>query len=466
MSSDVDFNFDAAGVIAVREDSEPPEVIGEAFHLSIRYSDSASVLFRLSHSINSASPDTTVYLQIRVDCIESLERTIHDNAHNSTPSPSCFEAVRQRLNGIQSITRLKFKLCGGSNAQLIVPFDFTIGKLSEESVWNTHGSPRSLAAASLFSLYFRHDILTKKKFKKYNWAIGQFPCLPETKKQRYEYMADVDRLYIGARGKVLKDNGGISTPAREHCTSPTPATPLSCGSTVPFDTGSRRGSPPPYVAAIFAGSPCGDHDPPQYGCTERLHNALDPAEGVLSYGNEDTNAHLAPKRKRTSASGHTTRPSSAEALRPGKLQRSLSADSDDLGRVMCLLERQQRQIDQLQQSLGESRRENEALKRRCDDLEGRWSELEHCKDDIVGNIDNLDVEVDELQARCDTLEKQMPDICDDMEERKGQIVEEFRKKMGESIEDAIEAFEDVIAKRVDAKVNQVKRKICKALQST
>ncbi|KAK1997180.1 hypothetical protein LX36DRAFT_83972 [Colletotrichum falcatum] len=467
MSSDADFNFDAPGVIAVREDSEPPELINQAFHLSIRYSESASVLFRLGYSIDSAFPNNTVYLQIRVDCIESLERTTHDNAHNKTPSPPCFETVRQRLKGIHSITRLKFQLCGGSSPQLIVPFDFTVGKVYGDSACGTHGLPKSLAAASLFSIYFRHDILTKRKFKKYNWAIGHFPCLTEAKKQRYERMADVDRLYIGARGKVLKDNEGTPPPpARGNCSSPTAATPLSCGSTVPFESEPHRGSPPPYIAAIFANSPGIDRHPPKYADTERLHNILDPAEGVLSRGKQDTDVYLTPKRKRPFLSGYMARPSSVETLRPVKLQRSLSVDSGDLGSVMRMLERQQQQIDELQQSLGESRRENEVLKRRCDDLEGRWSELKNCKEDIVENIDNLDVEVDELQARCDTLEKQMPDICDDMEERKGQMVEEFKRNMGESIEDAIDAFEDAIARRVNAKINQVKRKICKALRAT
>ncbi|KAK1976435.1 hypothetical protein LZ30DRAFT_734675 [Colletotrichum cereale] len=477
MSSDVDFDFDVPEVIAVREDTgQPPELINHKFQLAIRYSSPALVLFRLIYSINGASTNTTIYLQIRVDCIESLEKKTYGNSDNNTPSPPYFETVRQRLNGIRSVARLKFQLYGGRNVQLIVPFDFTIGKVYADQVCDTHGSPKSLAAASLFSLYFRHDLLTNKQFGKYKWAIRQFPLLTETEKQRYECMADVGRLYVGARGKVLKENEESSPPAREHCISPTPTTPLSCGSTVPFDTEPhRRGSPPPYVAclgedrlpratfaAIFADSLGDDRDPPKYGNTERLLNVLDPAEGVHPCENEEiTDIQLTPKRKRSSASGHTTRTSSAEALRPEKLQRPLLGD---WSRVMCMLEKQQQQIDQLQRTLGESRGQNEvlenqnkALQRRCDDLEARCSELEHRQDNIVGDIDNLDVEVDELQARCDTLEKQMPDICDDMEERKGQIVEEFKKNIGESIEDAI-------ANSVDAEVSEVKRRICEALR--
>jgi len=475
--SDPEFDFDASNVIAVREDpGQPPEIINQRFHLAIRYSESASVLFRLSCSINSPPTNTIVYLQIRADCIRSLKRTTYENSDTSTPSPPCFETVRQRLDDIHSIARLQFQLHSGSNVQLIVPSSFDIGKLSRDSASDTYGLPKSLAAASLFSLYFRHDILTKKKFKKYNWAIRQFPSLTATEKQRYECMVDEGRLYFGARGKVLNDKEESLPPAREHCRSPTPATPLSCSSTVPFDTGPHhRGSPPPYIAcpgeeylpratfaAVFVKSSGGDRDPPEYGNNEQ-HDVLESAEGLLPCGNEATDVYLTPKRKRSFDSGRI-RTSPVEAFRPEKLQRSLLADAGDWGSVKRMFELQQQQIYQIQQSLGESRaqnevlqRQNKALQRRCDDLEATYLKLEDQQKDIVVSMDNLDVEVDELQARCDTLEKQMPDIGDDMEERKGQIVEEFKKNMGDVIEDAI-------AKYVDAEVNEMRRRICEVLQ--
>ncbi|KDN63893.1 hypothetical protein CSUB01_10810 [Colletotrichum sublineola] len=480
MSSGNDLNFDAPDVVVVREESgRPPELIDQQFQLCVRYSSPAFVLFRLSHSVNSASTNTTVYLQIRVDCIQSLEKTTFDNASTTnTPSPPHIETIRQRLNGIRSVTRLQFQLHRGSHAQLIVPLDLPMGKVSGDSVLDTCVSLKSLAAASLFSLYFRHDILSKKKFGAYKRAIERVPCWTDTEKQHYECIVDVGRLYHGAGGKVLKHIEGSCPSARESCTSPTPATPPSCGSTVPFDSEPHhRGSPPPYdecpsegqspkstSAALFVKNLGDDHDPPEYGCTEQLHDVTDPAEGDLPCSNKDDTTSYTPKRKRSFASKRTIRRSSTEALRPEKLQRQLFPDSGDWGQVMRMLEQQQqqleqqqRQIDQLQQILGQSQRQNVALQRRCDELETRCFDLEHRQDDIVGNIDNLDVEVDELQARCDTLEKQMPDVRDDLEDQKEQILEEFKKNIGDSMEDAI-------AKCVDSEVNQLKRNICEALQ--
>ncbi|KZL81484.1 hypothetical protein CI238_13370 [Colletotrichum incanum] len=393
-----EFDFDASDVVAVREDpGQQPELIGQRFHLSIRYSESASVLFRLSYSTN-----TTAYLQIRVDCIQSLEKRTYNKSSTNPSSPPFLETVRQQLNNMHSVTRLRFQLHGGSNAQLIVPLGYTIGKVSGDSVGDTHGSPESLAAASLFSLYFRHDILKNKQFGKYKWAIKEFPNLPEIMKQHYnECMANVDRLYVGTGGQVLKYNKESPPPAREHCRSPTPSTPLSCGSTVPFNTGSYyRGSPPPYEecpskeqspratsAAIFAESP--GLVPPRYSDIKQ-RNVLDPFQGSRHYGSEDTDIHQIAKRKRP-----------LTAFRPEKTWRSLFDDESNVGHLelQCKrIELQRREIELQHREIKLRHREIE-LQRREIELQRRKIELQRQQIEQPRN------NVDELQTRIEKLEE-------------------------------------------------------------
>ncbi|GJC97849.1 ankyrin [Colletotrichum higginsianum IMI 349063] len=302
-------------------------------------------------------------------------------------------------------------------------------------------------------------------------------------------MVDVRRLYHGAGGKVHSRppaHDPLST--KEHCcSSPAPATPASCGSTLPFeDVPADRGSPPPYdecsskgqslkagldAAAIVAeslGPDCDrDPDPPEYGDTERRKNVLEPSQGVF-FPLRNTDTHVQPiKRKRApTAAVCTAATSTLDAARPDKLQRSLFAGLDS--RLVHVLEQQQQQIHTLQQMFKESQKRNEKLEARCDELERKCGELEDGQSGNVETVENLDIAVDELQARCDALEKQMPDVCDEMEDLKEKWLKECREEFeenerGESIEDSMA---NQIREGVETELNQIRRRVLRALEPT
>jgi len=480
-----DFDFEASEVIAVREDEgQPPEVIEQCFELRVRYSSPGLVSFRLFPVPNGVPTKSTACLQIRANYIESLEKMLYDKASTKCPSPPCLEAVRWRLRGMQSVTRLQFQLHTDSHIDLITPLDFDTGNTVSEPVLNARASLMSLATSSRFSMYFRHDILRRKTFLMYKRAIRDFPHLTENKKHEYECMVDVRRLYHGVGGKVHRPHDHHGSPStKEYRSSPALATPASCGSTLPFeDVPPDRDSPPPYdecssdgqspkarveAAAIVAESfrrDC-DHGPPQYGDAERRNDVLDSSQGVFPLGNADI--HIQPiKRKRSRTTVYTTTASTLNASRPDKLQRLLFADPDSLlMRVLEQQQQQQQQIDDLQQMLKELQKRNRELGARCDELEEKHTELEDCQTGNAETVGNLDIAVDELQARCDTLEKQMPDVCDEMEDLKEKWLEECREESKGNERDSIQdSTAKQIRERVEAELNQARGRVLKALQ--
>ncbi|KAL0764311.1 hypothetical protein CaCOL14_013153 [Colletotrichum acutatum] len=480
-----DCDFEASNVIAVREDEgQSPEVIKQCFRLRIRYSSPGLVSFRLLVVPDGVSTKTTSWLQIRADCIESLEKMLYDKANTNTPSSPYLEIVRMRLNGMQSVARLQFQLHKDGHIDLVTPIDPDAENTTGgEPVLDTRASLMSLATASRFSVFFRHDILRRKTFLKYKRAIRDFAFLSENDKLAYECMVDVRRLYHGGGGKVHTFCGlrGTGPPVEEHCSSPELATPASCGgSTVPFDdVPPDRGLPPPYdecssegqspetrsgPAVIVAEKSRHDckRDPPEYGDTGRQKNALESSLDVFPFVNADI---YTPgiKRKRSPTTVHTTTTSMIDAPRPGKLQYPPLADRGSP--LMRALEQQQQHIHDLQQMFRESQKRNEALEARCDELEKRLCELEEGQFENVETVGNLDITLDELQARCDTLEKQVPDVCDEMEDLKKAWLEECREELEDKER---ESFEDRMAKQVrenvEAELNKVRRRVLKALQ--
>ncbi|KAH9225239.1 hypothetical protein K456DRAFT_1418748 [Colletotrichum gloeosporioides 23] len=496
-----DFKFDASDVIVVLEgEGRPPEVMEQHFQLRARYSPHASVFFRLFPVIDNVSTTTTACVQVKAGDIISLEKEVYGKVNAANPGPAYLEVVRGLLNGMHSVACLRFQLRSHGTIDLIAPADSDVDSAPGHRSLDTCASLRSLAAASLFSLYFRHDILRRKTFNKYVWAVGQFSLLTETEKQPYNCMVDVRRLYHGAGDKVHAplDHHGPA-PARDRCSPPAPATPASCGSgsTLPFDEvppyRGRRGSPPPYAACVTEGqspkagsdaasildtSPAADCELREYGDTKPRDASLDPHLGAPPCGNED----LRPTAKRKWSIRATTSPAT-DAPRPEKLQRSLFVDPDDESRIAILheLQQQMRQrdqqneelqntVDQLRATVGELQKRVEVLqtwKKKQEevvgDLEGTCSHLAERQDDFDDAVDCLSGDVDELAGKHDELGKQMLDVGDEFQDLMEGMVCKAQEKIRKSIEDGIA---QQIQEAVEAQVNEVRRKISKALQPT
>ncbi|OHE93921.1 hypothetical protein CORC01_10820 [Colletotrichum orchidophilum] len=484
-----DPDFDVHELIAVREDEgQLPEVIKQCFQLRARYSSPGLVYFRLFSAPNGMPTNTTTWLQIRANCIKSLKKTLFDKTDTSCPVPPYMDTVRRLLHGMQSVTCLQFQLHREGNIDLVTPIDSENENTPGEPLLETPASLMSLATASRFSVYFRHDILKRKTFGAYQRAILDFPYLTESDKKAYECMVDVSRLYHGAGGKVDRPHDHEGSPStKEHRNSPGAATPASCGSTLPFeDVPPERGSPPPYdecltegqspkamsdAAAIVAESFRRDHDydydrdPPGYGDAEQWNDQSDSSQGVFPLGNADI--HMQPmKRKRSRTTVCTATTPTRDAAHRNKSQRLPSAVPDSLlMRVFEQQQQQQQQINDLRQTVKELQKRNEELEARCDDLEKKCSEVEDGQFESVEAVGNLDIAVDELQARCDTLEKQMPDVCDEMADLKEKLLEDCREELEE---DERESVEDSMMKQmretVEAELSQARRRVLKALQ--
>ncbi|KAF6808978.1 hypothetical protein CPLU01_15582, partial [Colletotrichum plurivorum] len=256
---------------------------------------------------------------------------------------------------------------------------------------------------------------------------------------------------------------------------PAPGTPSSYGSTLPFDV-VPRGSPPSYTecsgggssprptsgsVAIFTTSPGGDCDPPEYGDIKRRDDALDFSQGVLPCGNEDIDIRPTTKRKRSHTTECITRTFAMDAPGPEESQRSLFPDASDP--LMRMLHEQQLQIQRLYQMVEESQRRNKELEKVCEELEGRCSRLEDGQAEHEEIFEGHDIEVNDLKARCDTLEEQMPDVCDEMKDLKDRWLEESRE---EAEENGSESTEEKIFERIQKIVSsEVKRSFRKALET-
>ncbi|KAK2036236.1 hypothetical protein LZ31DRAFT_511286 [Colletotrichum somersetense] len=478
-------------VVAVREDQgQPPDVIPHQFRLRVRCSQQGLVLFRLVISfVDGASTlKTTIYLQITAHSLDSLDRSDYNKAN--AQHPPCLEHVYNRLNNIQSVTRLQFQLSSGEGIQLVVPSDFDVGNILGDTVRSMFESAESLAAASSFSLYFRHNVLPKDSFPMYQKAISL--RLTDDMRKWYKNMLDVKRMYKGCHGKVHEPRyHHDSSPTRERCSSPAPATTASCGSTLPFDTVPRcaQESPPPYdkclnerqsprtipdaaATAIFAESPAGGVAPPEYGDTEQLHtDVLDPSQGVLPYGSDDADKQPI-KRKLSFPDMYTTRTGATGVSRMEKMPRYRPVDPDQSCFAQLLeLQSQQIRLLQKQAELRDQRIEKlekhvEALQgqvedvdKRNEELEGDCSMLEKRQDETGDAIEHLHVLVNELEGKCDQLEESMPDVCEEFNDLKENMKGMLDGGMCKPCEDVAKNIGDC----VKAETDEIKRKICQAL---
>ncbi|KAI8295537.1 hypothetical protein K4K59_004542 [Colletotrichum sp. SAR11_240] len=467
-------------VVAVREDQgQLPSILPLQFELRVRCSAERLLLFRLAISLAGSAFDktaeTNVYLHITADFLDSLDHTVCDKSDTNARNPSYLDSVRRQLKGTNSIARLRFQLLRGKHIQLAVPKDFIIDELDDDVARSTFENAESLAAASTFSLYLPHNILSSDSVPKYKDAIERSRTLTDALRQGYERMRDVNRLYRGAGGKVHQphDRPHGWSPRKENSSPLAPGSSPSCGSTLPFDDVSR-GSPPPYngslggeqspttksnAAAILAANPESDHSPPEYSDAEPRGDVPDSLQGVFPNGIEDLHAHPTPQRKRPFVNVSPTTTSATDAPRPEKLQRPLAVCSAE--QLMRMFEEQQRQIDRLHQKLEESQERNTALEKRYEELEEKCHELENRQAGYEGSLDSVDITVDDLEARCSALENQMPDVCDEV---KG-LIEDIGRTTKEDFCTTIDdSMAKAIEETVDAQVKKVKDRIWKALQ--
>ncbi|KAK1953646.1 hypothetical protein LY78DRAFT_594152, partial [Colletotrichum sublineola] len=485
-------------VIAVREDQgRPPEIIPRQFELRIRHSQQGLVLFSLTVSFTaSASTKTTIYLQITADTLHSLERMDYNESDNNNRNPHYLEKVYHLLEDMRSVTRLQFRLRNSEHIQLAVPFDFDLDNILDDTARSTFESAELLAAASTFSLYFQHNVLKKASFLKYSEAVLPLGSVTEALRKSYKGMGNVKRLYNGRGGKVHIPRHhhphDPPPPAGECCSSPVPATTASCGSTLPFETVPRlQESPPPYDECLGEGqSPSAKSDaattptftksrpgdarsPPRYENTKR-----NPSHGVSPCGNQDTDKHPTPKRKRSFAavcSPMTT--AIVSASRVGKIPRSPFLDSDDednaarflhsleLQRQQIELQRQQielqrEQIEHLRKSVKELQRWKNEHEGRHDDLEADCLNLENRQDQTDDAIDNLSIDISELEDKYAEVAHQIPDVCDEFNDMKENIGDTLKQDMRKLVEDSMTKQ---IVECVEAQADEMKRRIRQAL---
>ncbi|KAK1451082.1 hypothetical protein CCUS01_11260 [Colletotrichum cuscutae] len=421
--------FDASDVVVVVEDEgRPAEVIEQLFTLRARYWSDASVFFRLFPATDRGC------LQIKAGDIESLGKEVYGKAKPNQTTPPHFKHICDLLDGVQSVTCLRFQLHGNYNIDLIRPYDSNTETTSGDLVPDTCASLKPLAAARLISLYFRHDLLSQKIYKKYKWAIEQFANLTEGQARVYESVVDVSRLYHGAGDKVLISlDDHVHSPTRESSSSPAPGTPSSYGSTLPFDT-VPRGSPPPYnacvgeelsstsgpgAAATLAISSGGGGDLPGYDDTERRDDAPDSSRGVRPCGKEDIDTQRIKRKRLSYTATCTTTTSATDGSRPEKPSRPSRPHAID--RLMHIVEEQQKDIRRLQQKLEKSdarvaalaqnvdelEEEVSQLKKKGSDYEERCSQLEYGQAENAETLERHELEIDDIQGTLSTVDELM-----------------------------------------------------------
>ncbi|KAK2053634.1 hypothetical protein LY76DRAFT_265294 [Colletotrichum caudatum] len=475
---DKPFVHEVFAVCEDEQDGRQPKLLDQPFQLYVSCKPSSSVFFRLKVSLtNGTSRKVMVYLQITPDRISSLRHTTCNSADIENPSPPCLEHVRQKLGGKRSVTRLQFQLHSAAHAQLVVPIGFTLDEPPDSPARRAFGFANSLAAASLFSLYLSHNVLSMTKFQSFAGALEQFPTLSAVQRQRYARIVDLRGLYNGTGGMEITPEGHNGSPLpnvdQNGCT--TPPTADSCATTVPFDTPSRyRDSPPRYeecpveerqpkarsdAKATSVESLSGHPAPPEYTDTEQQHHVFNASKPLLHRRSDDIDIRQTCKRRHSFAAGSPSMALMGTAQRPEKMQRSRIADSDcSRARLELLLEQQRRQIKQLQKDM-------EELKRRNTELEGRYSEVEETCCDLESRqaetkdtIESILTHTGELDDECEKLGKQMPDMYEEVEDTVKELVGEWVQ------ENMAEIIKGHIDEQVAAQIALVKTKMCRALQ--
>ncbi|KAL0929585.1 uncharacterized protein CTRU02_215484 [Colletotrichum truncatum] len=257
------------------------------------------------------------------------------------------------------------------HAQVIVPTDFNLDEFPDSLARCAFNTATSLAAASLFSVYVPHNVLSLKQLGNLVQAIPQFPSLTTAQQNEYNRMVDLRGLNNGKGGKEF-------TPDDQR----TPATSEPHDTTIPFNTPRYPDSPPAYeeclsegqqsrarsdVAAISADSPVGDRALSEYGGRER--NAF---KRLLNRGSEDIDL---PLSKRNAQLSGNLKEGAEELQRQNK---RIEGQRDDGEEYCCVLEK--RQV------------ENEEA------------------------IESVAIHADELAGEFEKLRKQLLDVCDEVKD--------------------------------------------------
>ncbi|EFQ36514.1 hypothetical protein CGRA01v4_13196 [Colletotrichum graminicola] len=474
---DKPFVHEVFAVCEDERDGRQPKLFDQPFQLYASCKPSSSVFFRLRVSlINGASRKIMVYLQITPDRISSLRYTTCNANDLGSPSPPCLELVRQKLGGRRSVARLQFQL-HSTHAQLVVPIGFALDEPPDSPARSALGSANSLAAASLFSLYLPHNVLSMVKFQSFARALDQFPTLSAEQHQLYTRMVDLRGLYNGTGGMemTLEDQDASPLPDKDHDRSTTPPTTASYTTTVAFDTPSRYiDSPPRYEECPGEGwQPKARSDPtaisadsldvrsalPEYIENDRQDKMSNAPERVLHYGGKSIDSRKTCKRRHSFAAGSPTFSSIANVQRPEKMLRSQIAESDRCqSRLELLLEHQRKQIEQLQKDMRELRRRNTELEGRYGEVEETCCDLESRQLETKETIESILTHTGELDDECEKLGKQMPDIYEEVQDTVKDLVGEWVQ------ENMTEIIKGHIDQQVAAQIALVKTKMCRALQ--
>ncbi|KAF6802586.1 hypothetical protein CSOJ01_11501 [Colletotrichum sojae] len=455
---DTDFDITSNVVAVLGDEGRPPQVVEQLFTLRARYHPDSSVLFRLFPVTNSTSTRFMHCLQIKAGDIKSLGKGVYGTAKRQTPPPPWFGAVSSLLGGMKSVACLQFQLHGPRNVDLITHSDFNTENMAGDPAPDTWASLESLSTASLFSLCFRHDLITNKTLKKHQWAIREYPNLAAERKKAYECVVDVCRLFHGAGVKVPVPGVDCTPPpTREYCSSPTPS-----ASTLPFDTVPRDSAasphPPPYDACPIEGlspaatplgnSPGGDCGLWECDDSEQQGDAVNSCRGVLVHGNEEINIRSPSKRKRQHVPEH--------GRHPEKLQRRLFGIPGDnqigilFQSLFQQIKEQGQQIEELQKSNEELQEWRKGHERLLSEVEGSCFQLGQRQDDVDDVIGSLSQDVDDLAGKHDELSGQILDVSDEvrdcMEQIDCTVEESIHRVMQKEIEEAVK---DEVSSGVD-----------------
>ncbi|KAF6824711.1 hypothetical protein CMUS01_10123 [Colletotrichum musicola] len=403
---DTDFDITSNVIAVLGDEGRPPQVAEQLFTLRAQYHPDSSVLFRLFPVTNSTSTRFMHCLQIKAGDIKSLGKGVYGTAKRQTPPPPWFGAVSSLLGGMKSVACLQFQLHSPSNVDLITHSDFNTENMAGDPAPDTWASLESLSTASLFSLCFRHDLITNKTLKKYQWAIREYPNLAAERKKAYECVVDVRRLFHGAGVKVPMPGVDCTPPpTREYCSSPTPS-----ASTLPFDTVPRDSGasphPPPYDACPIEGlspaaTPFGNSRGGDYGLWE-YDDSEQQGDAVNSCNNQI-----------------------------GILFQSLFQQIKEQGQ----------QIEELQKSNKELQEWRKGHERLLSEVEGSCFQLGQRQDDVDDVIGSLSQDVDDLAGKHDELSGQILDVSDEvrdcMEQIDCTVEESIHRVMQKEIEEAV-----------------------------
>ncbi|KAK6858808.1 hypothetical protein PG995_005372 [Apiospora arundinis] len=404
----------------------PEQTIHQLVTMDASYDPAASILFRFTAPVS----DEVLYVQILPDHVESLTRTPCDDPR-STPE---LDVVRKQLGTLRLLS-LHFQL--GEPSQFITPMSFEADLSdtnSDTESLHTYRSMAALASALDFSVYMRHNALTKLKFTVFHDAIHE--PRNATQVAALEWRADPSRLYNG-RGGVIKRQGVEG----------------SASSTASYASTIATDSPPGYDRLLDHDHDPDDDEPARLPAYHQVHQPMDSR--AEDYG----------KRARSSSGGTDSRPWKKDKIprpfgpdsSPSRPQDTLQRQIQELGvmvenRISCLLAPYETRIGQLEAAVRDLQEQNSSLREQLEqhkvdsgrrlelvqEGQDRFEERQGGFEDKQAELENRQESVEETAELVDVRLDRLEGVLDE-EDWKEALVEEVR----------YEAVEQVVSESVD-----------------